>query len=283
MGVGTVWVVASLKACKERSSCRSVPRPGLPAVWHDCACLCWCGAVLVLTDPLFNLSCRVKRSASAGGKQPLSRLGSTSQLSTASSTGSLSSLPSLTTPPSLKTWLAKPAPQAPAADVPAAGAALNSSGASQAADDGAASSASNSSSPRSTCGVLVSVMASAHTDAKPADAAPAAAAGTGLHAEAGGPAGGFLQAAGCAEPGAQAQAQEGPVGPELVGFVLLDPLWEGGQEVGYVTSMMRMKRSAHTGEAGGGLGQRARWGTQGEEEIARGALTPRCAQQTWEA
>jgi hypothetical protein len=36
--------------------------------------------------------------------------------------------------------------------------------------------------------------------------------------------------------------------PELVGFVLLDPLWEGGQEVGYVASVMRMKRSAHAGE-----------------------------------
>jgi hypothetical protein len=36
--------------------------------------------------------------------------------------------------------------------------------------------------------------------------------------------------------------------------VLLDPLWEGGEEVGYVTSMMRMKRSAHTGTAGHCLG-----------------------------
>lgn len=40
------------------------------------------------------------------------------------------------------------------------------------------------------------------------------------------------------------------LGPELVGFVLLDPLWEEGQEVGYVASVMRMKRSAHTGERG---------------------------------
>lgn len=35
--------------------------------------------------------------------------------------------------------------------------------------------------------------------------------------------------------------------PEVVGFVLLDPLWEHGEEVGYVTSIMRMKRSAHAG------------------------------------
>lgn len=38
------------------------------------------------------------------------------------------------------------------------------------------------------------------------------------------------------------------LGPELVGFMLLDPLWEQGQEVGYVASVMRMKRSAHTGK-----------------------------------
>jgi hypothetical protein len=38
------------------------------------------------------------------------------------------------------------------------------------------------------------------------------------------------------------------LGPELVGFVLLDPLWEQGQEVGYVASVQRMKGSAHPGE-----------------------------------
>lgn len=35
--------------------------------------------------------------------------------------------------------------------------------------------------------------------------------------------------------------------PELVGFVLLDPLWQSAEEIGYVASLMRMKRSAHTG------------------------------------
>ena len=38
------------------------------------------------------------------------------------------------------------------------------------------------------------------------------------------------------------------LGPELVGFVLLDPLWEGGSEMGYVSSICRMKRTAHQGE-----------------------------------
>jgi hypothetical protein len=36
-------------------------------------------------------------------------------------------------------------------------------------------------------------------------------------------------------------------GPELVGFVLLDPLCEAGEETGYVVSIQRMKRSAHAG------------------------------------
>jgi hypothetical protein len=51
---------------------------------------------------------------------------------------------------------------------------------------------------------------------------------------------------------AQAAAAPAPAAaactPELVGFVLLDPLWEGGEAVGYVTSMQRINRSAHSGE-----------------------------------
>jgi hypothetical protein len=39
-------------------------------------------------------------------------------------------------------------------------------------------------------------------------------------------------------------------GPELVGFVLLDPLCEAGEETGYVVSIQRMKSSAHAGEFG---------------------------------
>jgi hypothetical protein len=35
--------------------------------------------------------------------------------------------------------------------------------------------------------------------------------------------------------------------PQLVGFVLLDPLWEGGEPLGYVSSIVRMTRSAHQG------------------------------------
>lgn len=35
--------------------------------------------------------------------------------------------------------------------------------------------------------------------------------------------------------------------PELVAFILLDPMWENGEEVGYVSSIVRMKRSAHQG------------------------------------
>jgi hypothetical protein len=42
--------------------------------------------------------------------------------------------------------------------------------------------------------------------------------------------------------------------PELIGFILLDPMWEGGEEVGYVSSIVRMKRSAHSG----GVGPRSR-------------------------
>jgi hypothetical protein len=38
--------------------------------------------------------------------------------------------------------------------------------------------------------------------------------------------------------------------PELIGFILLDPLWEGGHEMGYVSSIVRMKRSAHQGGRG---------------------------------
>jgi hypothetical protein len=38
-------------------------------------------------------------------------------------------------------------------------------------------------------------------------------------------------------------------GPELVGFVLLDPLCEAGEETGYVVSIQRMKSSAHAGES----------------------------------
>jgi hypothetical protein len=40
-----------------------------------------------------------------------------------------------------------------------------------------------------------------------------------------------------------------PAEPELVGFVLLDPLWESNEEIGYVSSICRMKRTAHQGEA----------------------------------
>lgn len=36
--------------------------------------------------------------------------------------------------------------------------------------------------------------------------------------------------------------------PELIGFVLLDPLWEEGEEIGYVSSICRMKRNAHQGK-----------------------------------
>lgn len=36
--------------------------------------------------------------------------------------------------------------------------------------------------------------------------------------------------------------------PELIGFVLLDPMWENNEAVGYVSSIVRMKRSAHQGE-----------------------------------
>lgn len=39
-----------------------------------------------------------------------------------------------------------------------------------------------------------------------------------------------------------------PTKPQLLGFVLLDPLWEGGEQVGFVSSIVRMKRSAHQGE-----------------------------------
>jgi hypothetical protein len=39
-----------------------------------------------------------------------------------------------------------------------------------------------------------------------------------------------------------------PAGPELVGFVLLDPLWESNEEIGYVSSICRMKRTAHQGK-----------------------------------
>jgi hypothetical protein len=46
-------------------------------------------------------------------------------------------------------------------------------------------------------------------------------------------------------------------GPELVGFVLLDPLCEAGEETGYVVSIQRMKRSAHAG--GVRLGRRGAW------------------------
>ncbi|WIA39641.1 hypothetical protein OEZ86_005718 [Tetradesmus obliquus] len=38
-----------------------------------------------------------------------------------------------------------------------------------------------------------------------------------------------------------------PAAPELVGFVLLDPLWQDNEEVGYVSSICRMKRTAHQG------------------------------------
>lgn len=34
---------------------------------------------------------------------------------------------------------------------------------------------------------------------------------------------------------------------ELIGFVLLDPLWQANDEIGYVSSICRMKRSAHQG------------------------------------
>jgi hypothetical protein len=57
-------------------------------------------------------------------------------------------------------------------------------------------------------------------------------------------------AAAGASPDACSNQTGAVLGPELVGFVLLDPLWDEGQEVGYVASVMRMKRSAHTGEAG---------------------------------
>jgi hypothetical protein len=39
-----------------------------------------------------------------------------------------------------------------------------------------------------------------------------------------------------------------PADPELVGFVLLDPLWKDNEEIGYVSSICRMKRTAHQGE-----------------------------------
>jgi hypothetical protein len=34
---------------------------------------------------------------------------------------------------------------------------------------------------------------------------------------------------------------------QLLGFVLLDPLWENDAEIGYVSSICRMRRSAHQG------------------------------------
>jgi len=59
---------------------------------------------------------------------------------------------------------------------------------------------------------------------------------------------------GAAQAVAHHQQQEGGVEaagtrkePELVGFVLLDPLWEENEEVGYVSSIVRMKRTAHQG------------------------------------
>lgn len=201
----------------------------------------------------------MKRSNSAAGPQSLSRAASraqlsraasSAQLSTASSTGSLISLPSLTTPPGIKTWLAKPQTQedtaaagsgkpsaaAAAAEVaaPAAVTAVRSISGGCSGDE--AASGSNTSSPKSTCGVVVSVTATAlAADPKLIDTKPAAAAEA---------------AAAAVQSGQQERGREGSYTAEVVGFVLLDPLWEGGVEVGYVTSMMRMKRSAHTGTAG---------------------------------
>jgi len=45
--------------------------------------------------------------------------------------------------------------------------------------------------------------------------------------------------------------------PQLVGFVLLDPLWEENEEIGYVASLMRMKKTAQSGGRDrGGRGER---------------------------
>lgn len=71
-----------------------------------------------------------------------------------------------------------------------------------------------------------------------------------------------LDAAQAVQQQQQDQAQPPAAGvrkePELIGFVLLDPLWEEGQEVGYVSSIVRMRRNAHQGEhwgPGSGKGQ----------------------------
>ena len=50
-----------------------------------------------------------------------------------------------------------------------------------------------------------------------------------------------------------AAAAAGPAaaaGADLAGFVLLDPLYEGGVTVGYVESVCRMRMGAATGETG---------------------------------
>jgi hypothetical protein len=39
-----------------------------------------------------------------------------------------------------------------------------------------------------------------------------------------------------------------PLKPDMLGFVLLDPVWENNHEVGYVSSICRMKRTAHQGK-----------------------------------
>jgi hypothetical protein len=69
-------------------------------------------------------------------------------------------------------------------------------------------------------------------DVSPAPA-PAAAAAAGL---------------GVAKVQAQEAQQQVVVGPRVVGFLLLDPLWKGGEVVGYVTSVTRAACGAHPGE-----------------------------------
>jgi hypothetical protein len=179
----------------------------------------------VLTNVLacvFACFFRVKRSQSASSSALLKHAShpplvglvkhaSAPQLATAGSCGSLNSLPRISTPAS----------------------AFNDGASSSGGGGGSGSgSGSGSSSPKSPC-VLVTVRANCTSRLEVAASKATDTSKTAVAAAAG---------------SGDASASAAAAGPELVGFVLLDPLWEGGQEVGYVTSMMRMKRSAHAGE-----------------------------------